>query len=86
MSASRIDFQIINKKAVEALPAILRRILPGGYYACGRHEYVVRNPCRADRRAGSFKIRVAGRRAGCWADFSTGDKGGDVVSLIAFIE
>jgi putative DNA primase/helicase len=29
---------------------------------------------------------VAGRRAGCWADFSTGDKGGDVVSLIAFIE
>ena len=46
----------------------------------------MKNPRRADRRAGSFKIRVAGRRAGCWADFSTGDKGGDVVSLIAFIE
>jgi hypothetical protein len=83
---SAIDFQMINQKAVAALPAILGRILPGGFYACDRHEYVVKNPRRADRRAGSFKIRVAGRRAGCWADFSTGDKGGDVVSLIAFIE
>ena len=29
---SAIDFQMINQKAVVALPAILRRILPGGFY------------------------------------------------------
>ena len=32
---------------------------------------------------GSFKINVV---TGRWADFATGDKGGDPVSLVAFIE
>jgi hypothetical protein len=66
--------------------AILSRILPGEKYADGRREYTVRNPTRADGKPGSFKIRVSGRRAGCWADFATGDKGGDVVSLVAYVE
>ena len=44
------------------------------------HEYVARNPTRADRRPGSFKINL---RTGRWADFATGDKGGDPVSLAA---
>ena len=29
---------------------------------------------------------MSGARAGSWADFATGDKGGDPVSLVAYIE
>ena len=45
-------------------------------------EYVARNPTRADRRPGSFRINV---HSGKWSDFATGDKGGDVVSLAAYL-
>jgi hypothetical protein len=44
---------------------------------------VVLNPIRADRRLGSFKINI---RTGRWADFATCDKGGDPVSLVAYLE
>jgi hypothetical protein len=43
---------------------------------------MVRNPKRHDRRPGSFKVNL---RTGKWADFATGDQGGDVVSLAAFL-
>ena len=45
-------------------------------------EYVALNPTRADRRPGSFKVNI---RTGRWADFSTGDKGGDPISLAAYL-
>ena len=76
-----IDFRSINQAAVPALPAILARLLPGGKISGG--EYVVRNPTRADRRPGSFKINL---RSGRWSDFATGDRGGDPVSLVAYLE
>jgi hypothetical protein len=41
-----------------------------------------RNPRRADRRPGSFRINL---NTGRWADFATGDGGGDVVSLAAYL-
>jgi hypothetical protein len=44
-------------------------------------EYVVRNPKRADTRPGSFKVNL---RTGQWADFATGDKGGDLIALVAW--
>ena len=40
------------------------------------------NPNRADRRPGSFSINV---RTGRWCDFATGDRGGDPVSLAAYL-
>ena len=43
---------------------------------------MARNPTRADRSPGSFKINMT---TGKWADFATGDKGGDVISLAAYI-
>jgi len=52
---SAIDFSDDQSKGRGALPAILRRILPGGFYACYRHEYVVKNPRRADRRAAASR-------------------------------
>jgi hypothetical protein len=77
----RFDFDAINRAALPALPAIARRLAPGGKVMSG--EYCAKNPTRADKHAGSFKINL---RTGRWADFATGDTGGDVVSFIAFIE
>jgi hypothetical protein len=79
--AGKLDFKTINQAALPALPAILARLLPGGKAISG--EYVARNPTRADRRAGSFKINLCNGR---WSDFATGDAGGDVVSLLAYLE
>ncbi len=77
---ARIDFGAINALALASLPTLLRRWLPDGRQV-GR-EYVARNPRRADKRAGSFKVNT---RTGRWADFATGDAGGDVVSLAAYL-
>jgi hypothetical protein len=80
-SRTGIDFERINRAALPALHAILRRLLPDGrIVGC---EYTSRNPTRADRLPGSFKINL---RTGRWADFATGDRGGDPVSLYAYVE
>jgi hypothetical protein len=76
----RLDFERINRAALSRLPDLLARWLPGGRTE-GR-EYVVRNPRRDDRRPGSFKINLD---SGRWADFATGDKGGDPISLAAYL-
>ncbi len=76
----RLDFDSINRAGLASLPALLRRWLPDGRQV-GR-EYVARNPRRADKRAGSFKVNT---RTGRWADLATGDAGGDVVSLAAYL-
>ncbi len=76
----RLDFDTINRAALASLPALLRRWLPDGRFV--GHEFTARNPRRADRRPGSFKVNV---NSGKWADFATGDKGGDVVSLAAYL-
>lgn len=76
----RIDFDAINTAALNDLPALLARWLPGG--RIDGDEWVALNPRRADRRLGSFKINL---RTGRWADFATADGGGDVVSLAAYL-
>ncbi len=76
----RLDFDAINHVALASLPALLRRWLPDGRLM-GR-EYTARNPSRADRRPGSFKVNVSNGR---WADFACDAKGGDVVSLAAYL-
>ena len=75
-----INFAAINRAALAAFPAVLARILPGGKRVGA--EIVALNPRRADRRLGSFKIN---RYNGRWADFATGDKGGDPISLVAYL-
>ena len=79
-SINNINFKAINEAAVPALPLLLARWLPGGK-RIGR-EYMALNPTRVDRKLGSFKINL---RSGCWADFATGDRGGDPISLIAYL-
>jgi hypothetical protein len=77
----KIQFHAVNRAALAALPAILARLAPGGKIIAG--EYVARNPARADRHAGSFKVNL---RSGRWADFATDARGGDPVSLVAYLE
>ena len=76
----RIDFAAVNDAALHEFPALLARWLPDGR-ANGR-EYEARNPRRADRNPGSFRVNM---RTGRWSDFATGDRGGDPVSLAAFL-
>lgn len=78
--SGRIDFGRINRAALSSAVAVVRGLLPEGRME-GR-EYVARNPLRPDRRLGSFKVNVS---TGRWADFATGDGGGDLVSLAAFV-
>ena len=76
-----IPFETVNRAALAALPAVLTRLVPGGKIL--GHEYVALNPTRNDRRPGSFKVNL---RTGRWGDFATGDRGGDPVSLVAYLE
>ena len=78
--ALAIDFAAINRAALAVLPSLLARWAPGGIVRGS--EYVALNPTRADRRPGSFKVNI---RSGRWADLSTGDKGGDPISLAAYL-
>jgi hypothetical protein len=76
-----LDFRKINTAAMAASYAILHRLLPDGRVRAG--EFVARNPRRADARPGSFQINL---RSGLWSDFATGDKGGDLISYVAYVE
>jgi len=74
------DYAAINAHALAALPAILARWLSDGR----RHgsEWVALNPRRGDRRPGSFRVNMM---TGRWADFATGDRGGDIIALAAYL-
>ena len=78
--SGRIDFARVAASALNSAEAVIKGLLPDGT----RHgaEWVARNPTRADHKAGSFKVNI---RTGKWGDFATGDRGGDLVSLAAFV-
>lgn len=74
------SFEAVNQAALAVFPSLLERWLPDGRKQ--GNEWVARNPRRSDRRPGSFSVNW---RTGRWADFATGDKGGDPVSLAAYL-
>ena len=76
----RVDFGAVNRAALASLPALLRCWLSDGRRE--GQEWVAINPRRDDRHLGSFKVNM---KTGRWADFATGDRGGDVVSLAAYL-
>jgi hypothetical protein len=76
-----VDFGAVNAAARANLLAVLARVLPNGRRE--RREYLALNPRRADRHLGSFQINI---QTGKWADFACGDRGGDPISLIAYVE
>ena len=76
----RVDFDRVNVAALRNAEAVVRGLLPEGRREGS--EWVARNPGRADRRLGSFKVNLA---TGKWGDFAAGDHGGDLVSLAAYV-
>jgi hypothetical protein len=78
--SSRINFKRINQAALAVLPELLARWVPNGHRV--GQEYIALNPLRPDQTLGSFRINVV---TGRWADFATGDRGGDVISLAAYL-
>lgn len=74
------DFAAINRAALSRLPELAARWLADG--SRRGNEWIARNPKRSDRRPGSFKVNLI---TGKWADFATGDKGGDVIALAAYL-
>jgi hypothetical protein len=82
MSARRrsIDFPRVASVALSSADSIVRRWLPDGRLAGG--EWTARNPKRSDARLGSFRVNL---RSGRWGDFATGDRGGDLIALAAFL-
>ena len=79
-SRAFIDFERIRSVSLNYAQPILERWLPQGRRVGS--EYVSVNPRRNDTRPGSFKINL---RTGLWSDFATGDRGGDLIALGAFL-
>lgn len=76
----RARFDILNATLLPQLPALVKQWLPTGRAAGA--EWTALNPRRHDRRPGSFRVNL---RSGRWADFATGEGGGDPVSLYAYL-
>ncbi|MFN9953192.1 MAG: hypothetical protein ACK55I_08835, partial [bacterium] len=75
------DFKTIADLAKSSSLTIVSYLCPHGKRE--GHEWVALNPTRSDTKPGSFKINL---KTGKWADFSTGDRGGDLISLWAYIK
>lgn len=71
----------VADQALSASNMVVSQWLPDGKRQ-GR-EWMARNPKRADHHRGSFAINLD---SGRWSDFATGDAGGDLVSLVAYLE
>ena len=77
----RIDFRRVADAALASLESLVAEWLPGGRRE--GHEFKALNPTRADSKVGSFSINL---NTGAWCDFATGDKGGDAISLLAYLD
>lgn len=77
---ARIDFRQVADAALAVLERLCAEWLPQGHR--DGHEYKALNPTRADAKLGSFSINL---NSGAWADFATGDKGGDAIALYAYL-
>jgi putative DNA primase/helicase len=80
-SNKRPDYTVIAERALQQSERLASTWLPHGRRR--GHEWLALNPHRSDRRPGSFSINLL---TGRWADFATGDRGGDLISLRAFLD
>jgi putative DNA primase/helicase len=77
---SRVSFEDVKEATLRSLDFIIPRLLPGGKRS--GHEWIALNPTRGDKTLKSFSINM---RDGVWEDFSTGDKGGDMIDLYVYL-
>lgn len=75
-----IDFSALADAALSRSESLVPAWLPGGHKRVA--EWVALNPLRDDRSEGSFSVNL---NTGRWGDFSSGDRGGDLVSLYAYL-
>lgn len=81
--AKRPSFAEVKAAAQRDIDRVLAHWLPNGKRVDGGKEYTAPNPTRSDKRAGSLKVNLA---KGTWADFATGDKGGDLIDLVRYLD
>lgn len=81
MAVTMANIKQIAQAALVSVNGVLNQWCPGGRML-GR-EYVALNPTRSDSQTGSFSINVD---SGVWKDFATGDNGGDLVALVAYLD
>ncbi|PRA58667.1 DNA/RNA helicase, superfamily II protein [Pseudomonas sp. MYb187] len=81
--ARRPTFAQVKVTALQNIDSVLTHWLPNGKRVDGGKEYTAPNPTRNDKHAGSLKISLS---KGTWADFATGDKGGDLIDLVRYLE
>ncbi|WP_433886202.1 DUF927 domain-containing protein [Pseudomonas vranovensis] len=79
----RPSFADVKSAALKDIDRVLAHWLPNGKRVDGGKEYTAPNPTRTDKRAGSLKVNLS---KGTWADFATGDKGGDLIDLVRYID
>lgn len=79
----RTTFAQVKAAALRNIDRVLTQWLPNGKRVDGGKEYTAPNPTRTDKRAGSLKINLS---KGTWADFATGDKGGDLIDLVRYLD
>jgi uncharacterized protein (DUF927 family) len=81
-NAKRPSFADVKAAALKDIERVLSHWLPNGKRVDGGKEYTAPNPTRSDKRAGSLKVNLS---KGTWADFATGDKGGDLIDLVRYL-
>ncbi|MCI0993547.1 DUF927 domain-containing protein [Pseudomonas corrugata] len=79
----RPSFADVKSAALKDIDRVLSHWLPNGKRVDGGKEYTAPNPTRTDKRAGSLKVNLS---KGTWADFATGDKGGDLIDLVCYLD
>lgn len=77
---NRVDIKSVAARALQSADSLVREWLPDGRRE--GHEWKALNPTRSDSSTGSFSINL---NTGAWGDFATGDQGGDLVSLYAYL-
>ena len=82
-NSRRPTFAQVKAAALRNIDRVLNQWLPDGKRVDGGKEYTAPNPTRNDKRSGSLKINLS---KGTWADFATGDKGGDLIDLVRYLD
>ena len=76
-----VDFAAVNQVALVYLPALVRTWCPQGRM-CGAEWVALNRTARGPKSRARFCINT---KTGRWADFAGGAKGGDVISLAAYL-
>ena len=75
-----VSFQKIKQQYKQCPIEILKKLVGNGKIEGG--DYVVLNPRRSDKKAGSFRIDIS---SGKFYDFATRDRGGSILDLAMFV-